>query len=79
MRHDDVQELHKSYLRVFSTPDGMRVLKDLKSRGHVETSTFSTETGRMQFNEGRRAMVLHVQHMMNPVNFNDSGKEKSNG
>lgn len=79
MPHEALIELHKSYLRVFSTPDGRRVLQDLQSRGHAFASTFSTEPGRTQFNEGRRTMVLHVEHMLNSENFNQTTEETRNG
>lgn len=70
MRPDDPLELHKSYRRVFETPDGRRVLKDLEARSFVRGSSFAPDPGRMAFNEGRRSMSLHVRHMLDPDNFN---------
>lgn len=79
MPREKLLELHKSYRRVFATEDGQRVLRDLRGRGHAEASTFSPEPGRTQFNEGRRTMVLHVEHMMDPDNFNHRREEKRHG
>lgn len=62
-------ELHKAYRRLFETPDGQTVLHDLEKRGCFLRSSFSTETGRTQFNEGRRSLVLHMKHMLDETNF----------
>jgi len=62
-------ELHRAYKRLFDCADGQTVLEDLENRGCFNRSTFSTDNGRTQFNEGRRSMVLHIKHMQNETNF----------
>jgi len=62
-------ELHRAYKRLFETVDGETVMDDLEKRGCFLRSTFSTDHGRSQFNEGRRSLVLHVKHMLNETNF----------
>jgi hypothetical protein len=62
-------ELHRAYKRVFDTPDGATIMDDMEKRGCFMRSTFSTETGRTEFNEGRRSLVLHVKHMCDETNF----------
>ncbi|NDV19916.1 hypothetical protein GO013_10830 [Pseudodesulfovibrio sp. JC047] len=62
-------ELHRAYKRLFESVDGETVMQDLERRGNMHCSSFSTDPGRTQFNEGRRSLVLHVQHMLNEQNF----------
>ncbi|QJB56194.1 hypothetical protein [Pseudodesulfovibrio sp. zrk46] len=62
-------ELHRAYKRIFDTPDGMAVMDDLEKRGCFLRSTFSTDQGRTEFNEGRRSLVLHMKHMCDETNF----------
>lgn len=62
-------ELHRAYKRLFASADGQAVMDDLEKRGSFLRSTFSTDTGRTQFNEGRRSLVLHVKHMLDETNF----------
>jgi hypothetical protein len=65
----DSLELHRAYKRVCSTPDGQTIMADLEQRGCFYRSTFSTESGRTSFNEGRRSIILHIKHMCNETNF----------
>ncbi|BCS89092.1 hypothetical protein [Pseudodesulfovibrio sediminis] len=62
-------ELHRAYKRLFDSMDGQTVMDDLEKRGCFTRSTFSTDNGRIQFNEGRRSMVLHMKHMLDEQNF----------
>ncbi len=62
-------ELHRAYKRLFGTIDGETVMDDLEKRGCFLRSTFSTDVGRTEFNEGRRSLVLHVKHMLDETNF----------
>lgn len=62
-------ELHRAYKRLFETIDGQIVMDDLENRGCFLRSTFSTDTGRTEFNEGRRSLVLHIKHMLDETNF----------
>ena len=62
-------ELHRAYRRIFESADGEIIMDDLEKRGCFLRSTFSTDHGRTQFNEGRRSLILHVKHMLNETNF----------
>jgi len=62
-------ELHRAYKRLFESADGATIMDDLEKRGSFMRSTFSTEAGRTQFNEGRRSLILHMKHMLNENNF----------
>jgi len=62
-------ELHHAYRRLFESADGETVMDDLEKRGCFMRSSFSTDKGRTQFNEGRRSMILHMKHMLNENNF----------
>jgi len=68
-------ELHRAYKRVFETPDGLTVMDDLEKRGCFLRSTFSTDKGRTEFNEGRRSLVLHMKHMCDETNFINKEQE----
>ncbi len=65
----DPMELHHAYKRIFESADGQTIMDDLEKRGCFLRSTFSTDSGRTQFNEGRRSLILHVKHMLNETNF----------
>lgn len=68
-------ELHRAYKRIFETPDGQTVMDDLEKRGSFLRSTFSTDKGRTEFNEGRRSLVLHMKHMCDEINFINKEQE----
>ncbi len=60
-------KLHEAYEAAFSGPGGALVLADLERRGFINELSYSPETGRTQFNEGRRSLVLHVKYMLDPA------------
>ncbi len=62
---DELKQLQNDYRHVFSTDEGKRVLEDLKLRGFFHSSTFSPVDNQMFWNEGQRAMVLHIISMIN--------------
>lgn len=62
-------ELHRAYKRLFECADGRTVMNDMEKRGCFLRSTFSTDPGRTQFQEGRRSLVLHMKHMLDETNF----------
>jgi len=62
-------DLHRAYKRLFESADGETIMDDLEKRGCFLRSTFSTDSGRTQFNEGRRSLILHVKHMLTETNF----------
>ena len=59
----EAKDLRAAYVRVFSGEDGKRVLEDLGRLGMARQTTFHPEGLRMAFNEGRRSLVLHIEHM----------------
>lgn len=54
-------EIHASYVRVFSTPDGERVLRHILSEGGAHKPTFvAGDPHATSFNEGKRTMALSI-------------------
>ena len=74
--HHSPLELHRAYRRMFETPDGKTVMDDLEKRGCFLRSSYSTDPGRTQFNEGRRSLILHVKHMLDETNFMKEENER---
>lgn len=60
----NIEELQAAYARVFSGPDGERVLADLLFRGRYEKPLFSPDALEMAHAEGRRSLVLQVLEMV---------------
>jgi hypothetical protein len=54
------------YEKVFGTPEGMRVLEDLKKSSHINKTSFNVDTHIMAYNEGARTTVLHIMDMSKP-------------
>jgi hypothetical protein len=53
--------IHASYTRVFSTPDGERILRHILKEAGAYKSTFVAGDPHMtSFNEGRRNMALSI-------------------
>lgn len=63
-----------AYRDAFSTPAGKQVLRDLMSRFHVASTTFTLEGSETYIREGQRMVVLHIMEMLriadNPVDIN---------
>lgn len=60
----DEIELIRAYKRVFNTPDGQRILDDLKRSCCYDRSTLYQGTELGQYHEGRRSVVLNIQSVM---------------
>ena len=60
----ELKQLRAAYKLVFETPDGQRVLADLRRRCHVHTSTFSPTADEIFVNEGQRQVVLYIEDML---------------
>lgn len=60
MTAEDVANIYK---RIFGTPDGQLMLEDLKNRCFSKLSLPFGEEG--QRAEGMRAVVLHIESMIN--------------
>lgn len=61
--HND-KNLQQCYLLTFEGEAGSAVLDDLEARAFVRGTSFSVDPQRAAFNEGRRSLVLHIQHML---------------
>lgn len=53
------------YKQVFSTEEGQRVLKDLEMVCMYRQTTFDKDALQMSFQEGLRAVYLHITSVMN--------------
>lgn len=62
-----VEALKKTYLRVFSSADGKKVLEDMEGSFYINAPTISNSNDplRMALHEGMRNAFLHIKHMMN--------------
>lgn len=61
MRPDTI----RAYQRLFASEDGQQVLGDLIARfGYTDNPTFDSDAHRMAYNEGQRAVMIHVGKMM---------------
>ena len=69
-------DLRAAYVRVFSGEDGKRVLDDLGRLGMAKQTTFHPEGLRMAFNEGRRSLVLYIEHMREVEGPERTGPER---
>jgi hypothetical protein len=59
-----IEDLKLAYRRTFNNEDGVKVIKDLKTRFGYETTTFSDNPYETAFNEGQRAAVLLIVRML---------------
>jgi len=64
MTVEDLKELKKNYIQTFSTPEGQKVLEDLRKRFYWNESTFSVEQGETYLNEGGRRVLLTIENIM---------------
>lgn len=53
-----------AYQKVFSSPEGQLVLKDMEMAHHMNTSSFDENTSKMAFKEGERNVVLRIKVIM---------------
>jgi hypothetical protein len=70
---DTLKEMKQDYVDVFSSEKGKKVLEDLKRKCFFDKPTFSPDGMKMAFNEGKRAVVLHIMAMMT-VNLDELAK-----
>ena len=57
--------LRNDYKQNFSTEEGQRVLKDLEKVCMYRSTTFDKDALTMAFQEGLRAVYLHITTIMN--------------
>lgn len=74
-------KLFRSYQRVFSTPDGKEVLKDLCQHCRILVTTKAENPYEMYFNEGQRSIGMHILTMLNMdlIKFRQLIKSHSEG
>lgn len=65
-RLEDLKQLNKDYMHIFSTDEGKRILEDLERKYHITQTTFREDALGIAYNEGQRTVVLYIRHMMNP-------------
>jgi len=61
---EKAEQLQRDYKAVFGTEAGKRVLEDLKRWCHVLWPSFTGDPYETVFNEGKRAVYLHIQSML---------------
>ncbi len=61
------EELKLAYMRLFNTPDGEAILKDLESRCYRYKPTYQGDVAQGHINEGKRQMLSHVETMLLPI------------
>ena len=60
----DVINIRLAYKKLFESDDGDVVLKDLRTRFHLDQPIFSTDAMEMAYLEGQRSVVLIIQNLM---------------
>jgi hypothetical protein len=60
-----LEALKRAYNEVFPTPNGQKVLDDLKKIAFFNSTTINEIPHIMGFNEGQRAVILHIISRMN--------------
>lgn len=61
----NLKERREDYKKTFETEEGKRVLKDLEKICLFKTTTFDKDALTMAFQEGLRAVYLHINTIMN--------------
>ena len=60
-----LDDLKKTYRQLFNTDEGKIVLRDLKLRNHVLSSSFvAGDPHDTSFREGQRSVILTIMRMM---------------
>ena len=62
---EKLKGIRNDYQQVFSTEEGQRVLKDLEKVCLYRATTFDKDALVMAFQEGLRAVYLHITSIMN--------------
>lgn len=62
-RNKYLDEMKDAYERVFNSPDGEKVLEDIKRSGCLKRSAFDRDALVMAFNEGKRDLAQNIVDM----------------
>jgi hypothetical protein len=61
----EIEQLKDMYRQTFDTDSGVKVLKDLEARSNWRTSSYvAGDANATAFEEGKRAVILHIYNMM---------------
>ena len=65
-RQKEIEQLRDMYTQTFTSENGKKVLNDLANRCHAMSTTFvSGDANASAFEEGKRAVFLHINNMIN--------------
>ena len=77
-RYDTQDKLQRLYMEVFNTASGQLVLEDLRNRCYAKVPLITdpieptTDAIRIAEKDGRRAVVLHIESMLLPLEIKPS-------
>ena len=57
-------QIRENYRITFASPEGKKVLEELRGRFHADSPTFSVDPYETAFREGQRSVVLFLQNML---------------
>ena len=61
----DIEKLKHMYTETFSSESGIKVLRDLEARANWRASSYvAGDANATAFEEGKRAVLLHIHNMM---------------
>ena len=60
----DMEAVANLYKRLFNSEEGQLVLEDLKNCCFCKITSFTWHDSEINFNEGKRAVVLHIESMI---------------
>ena len=67
-RQKEIEQLRDMYTQTFTSENGKKVLNDLANRCHAMSTTFvSGDANASAFEEGKRAVFLHIKNMINKL------------
>jgi hypothetical protein len=62
----EIEQLRDMYKQTFDSDAGVKVLKDLEARCNWRASSYvAGDANATAFEEGKRAVILHIHNMMN--------------
>lgn len=65
--NEEFKNLKRTYMRVFNSPDGQKILKDLESRCLRYLPTYDGDVYQAMINEGKRQTLSHIETMLLPM------------
>lgn len=61
----EIEQMRDMYRQTFNSDSGAKVLRDLESRSNWRTSSYvAGDANATAFEEGKRAVILHIYNMM---------------